>query len=48
MRARLKVYHEQTIPLVDYYRKKGLLVEISGVGSIEDITEALLKALEAK
>ena len=45
VRARLKVYHEQTSPLVDYYRQKGMLVEVSGVGSIADITAALLEAL---
>ncbi len=47
VRARLKVYHEQTSPLVDYYRQKGLLVEVSGVGSIEDITDTLLQAIQA-
>ena len=45
VRSRLKVYHEQTSPLVNYYREKGLLLEVPGVGDIEDITRALLDAL---
>ncbi len=45
VRARLQVYHEQTSPLVDYYRDKGLLVEIHGIGGLEDINASLLEAL---
>jgi len=42
VRARLKVYHEQTAPLRDYYRRAGLLVEVNGAGSIEAVSAALL------
>jgi len=42
--ARLKVYHEQTAPLIDYYRQKGLLVEVDGSGDIETVSAALLEA----
>ncbi|GAB4532120.1 MAG: adenylate kinase [Anaerolineales bacterium] len=45
VRARLKVYNDQTSPLVDYYRARGLLVEIPGVGELEEITARLLQAL---
>jgi adenylate kinase len=44
--ARLKVYDKQTAPLVDYYRQRGILREIDGVGSVDDIRNRLIKALE--
>ena len=37
VRNRLKVYRENTMPLIDYYGGKGTLVTIKGVGSIDDI-----------
>jgi adenylate kinase len=43
--ARLKVYENQTAPLVDYYREKGLLWEIDGVGSVEEIRGRVNAAL---
>lgn len=43
--ARLHVFETQTAPLVDYYRKKGLLREINGVGSVEEIRGRVLQAL---
>lgn len=39
---RIKVYLEQTAPLVEYYRRQGKLVEIDGARSIEDVTTDLL------
>ncbi|MFQ5812797.1 MAG: adenylate kinase [Anaerolineae bacterium] len=44
VRARLRVYHQQTAPLIDYYRQAGLLVEVDGAGDIETVSAALLKA----
>jgi len=44
--ARLKVYDNQTAPLVDYYRQRGILREIDGVGNVEDIRHRLIKTLE--
>lgn len=43
--TRLDVYENQTVPLIDYYRKKGLLKEIDGVGSVEEIQGRALRAL---
>ena len=40
--ARLKVYDKQTAPLVDYYRQRGILREIDGVGSVDDIRNRLI------
>ncbi len=45
--ARLKNYHSQTEPLKNYYEKQGKLVSVEGTGSIEEITKACLRALEA-
>jgi adenylate kinase len=43
---RIKVYTEQTAPLIEYYSKNGLLVKIDGTQSIEKVTESLLAAIE--
>mgnify|MGYP000572011783 CR=1 FL=1 len=42
---RISVYLEQTAPLVAYYQRKGLLVEVDGAQPIEKVTEALLATL---
>jgi adenylate kinase len=44
VRARLRVYHQQTSPLIDYYRQACLLVEVDGAGDIETVSAALLEA----
>ncbi|HEC34830.1 MAG TPA: adenylate kinase [Chloroflexi bacterium] len=46
-RRRLRVYREQTAPLVDYYRQAGLLVEVDGEQSIEDVQADLQAVVEA-
>jgi adenylate kinase len=43
---RIEVYFEQTAPLIDYYREKGLLIEVDGRPGIEEIQAALLSAIE--
>lgn len=45
---RIHVYFEQTMPLVDYYRNTGKLVEIDGMQTVEQVTGELLSALEEK
>ncbi len=47
IRNRLKVYEEQTAPLIDLYRERGVLVEVDGVGEIDEITERVIAALGA-
>jgi adenylate kinase len=42
---RIKVYFDQTAPLIEYYSAKGLLVEIDGAMEIGQVTEALLKVV---
>jgi len=48
VRNRLKVYHDQTAPLIEYYRKKGVLFEVDGSKSIDEITQQLINILEKK
>ena len=43
---RLKVYHEQTEPLKDYYEKAGLLTIVEGQEEVADTSALTLKALE--
>jgi len=43
---RLKVYHEQTEPLLEYYKKKGKLFSIKGKDSIEEVFEAVSNTLD--
>ncbi|MDA8242250.1 MAG: adenylate kinase [Nitrospiraceae bacterium] len=48
IRKRLDVYEAQTAPLIDYYRRKGILKSIPGTGSIEEIFKKVCNALEGK
>ena len=41
----MSVYRAQTAPLVDYYRKRGILVEVDGLGSIEEVAKRIEEAL---
>lgn len=43
---RIHVYIEQTMPLVEYYRKAGKLIEIDGTQAVEEVTKELLSALK--
>jgi len=43
---RIQVYMEQTAPLISYYREAGKLIEIDGSQPIEQVTTALMKALQ--
>jgi adenylate kinase len=45
---RIHVYFEQTAPLIDYYRDKGLLVEVDGRPGIKDIQAELLDVIKEK
>jgi len=47
VRRRIQVYSEQTAPLVEFYRGKGMLVEIDGDRPIEDVTADLMAAVKA-
>lgn len=45
VRGRLAVYAEQTAPVADYYRASGKLVEVDGVGQLDDVTGRILAAV---
>lgn len=45
VKKRLEVYHAQTKPLIAFYEKQGKVLEIDGVGSVEDVRARVKKAL---
>jgi adenylate kinase len=47
IRVRLQVYAEQTEPLLEVYRSRGLLVEVDGLGEVDEVSERVFAALDA-
>jgi adenylate kinase len=45
VKNRLKVYHDQTQPLIDYYSKQGIMKEVDGTVDMEDVFQAIVKIL---
>jgi adenylate kinase len=45
VRHRLEVFQSQTYPLLDYYRRRGILVRIDAVGPVDAITERIVAVL---
>jgi adenylate kinase len=45
---RIRVYLDQTKPLIEYYRDRGVLIEVDGTQSIEQVAGELLAALSVK
>lgn len=45
IKTRLGLYYEQTQPLLDYYKDLGLLIEIDGTGSVEEIQDEIKKSI---
>lgn len=48
IRHRQEVYAEQTRPLVALFEQRGILVSVDGLGSVEDVSERIAAALEAR
>jgi adenylate kinase len=48
IRTRQQVYVDQTAPLLDVYRDRGLLVEVDGLGAVDEVTERLFAALDER
>lgn len=46
IRQRLNLYYQQTETLLDYYRKQGILIEIDGMGSIEEVKSRIREKLQ--
>jgi adenylate kinase len=47
IRKRLTVYETQTTPVIDYYRRKGILREVQGVGEVQDISDRIFNVLNS-
>jgi adenylate kinase len=45
VKRRIQVYFKQTVPLIDYYKKQGTLIEIDGSQPIEKVTADLLRVI---
>ena len=48
VRPRIEIYLEKTIPVLDHYRAAGLVSEIDGQGTIEEISSQVLAAVNGK
>jgi adenylate kinase len=48
IKRRLDVYDAQTAPLMDYYKKKGILKSVMGTGSIDEIFSKVCSVIEGK
>lgn len=44
---RLKVYDDETQPLLDYYRDRGILLEIDGIGTVDEVAGRIDTAIAA-
>lgn len=48
IRRRLEVYAEQTAPLIDVYSRRNLVVEVDGLGAVEEVTSRIIEALASR
>ncbi len=46
LKHRLVVYHEQTVPLIEYYRKKGVLKSIDGMADVDKVSKQIEEVLK--
>ena len=46
IRRRQEVYAEQTEPLIEVYKQRGIVVEIDGMGEVADVTQRIFEALD--
>jgi len=45
VKKRLQVYFKETVPLIDYYARRGKLLEIDGEGSVDEVTRRIVAVL---
>ncbi len=45
VRSRLQAYHDQTAPIISYYREKGVLESVDGMAGIDDVTKQLKEVI---
>lgn len=48
IQVRMEAYQESTVPLIDFYRKAGVLVQVSATGAPEEIYQRTISELEAR
>ena len=46
VRTRLEVYHTETEPIIEYYRKQGLVTTIPALGKVDEVTQRAIEALK--
>jgi adenylate kinase len=46
IRRRQEVYTEQTEPLIEVYRERGILIEVDGMGEVDDVTARIFESLD--
>ncbi|MET0999651.1 MAG: adenylate kinase [Marmoricola sp.] len=46
IRRRQELFIEQTEPLIEVYRERGLLIEVDGMGEVDEVTQRIFKALQ--
>jgi adenylate kinase len=47
LRERLGVYHEQTVPILPFYRDRGMLKQVDGMASIEEVSKQIEQVVSA-
>lgn len=47
IRNRMDIYAQETSPLLDLYRERGLLVSVDGLGSVDEVAQRIYAALDA-
>jgi adenylate kinase len=48
VRARLEAYHQQTAPLLPYYRERGLLLTVDGMAEIDRVTDEVFRQIDSR
>jgi adenylate kinase len=48
IKVRLEAYHRNTLPLIEYYAKAGLLMQVPATGTPDDICERTVPELESR
>jgi adenylate kinase len=48
IRKRLDVYVESTAPVTAFYDGRGILVRVDGIGDVDDVTNRIVAALDAR